>query len=122
MNPPNLLLVQEIQSIGDWLIKSCETEPLPDNNLPEPGTTEYDKFWTLYLPHWRYPRAMGHMCRGMAYTQLGLKWNQLPLDTKDGRRGPLAGNYKDLKAAAEEYTKAAAWLPDDDPETCQALW
>ncbi|KAF3940407.1 hypothetical protein ABW19_dt0203583 [Dactylella cylindrospora] len=119
-DPPTLTIIEEIKSIGDWLVSSCVSSPLPEVEAPTPETL--DRYWDLYTPHWGYPRGMGHIFRGLAYMQLGLNWNRVQLDSRTGKKGPSAGNMRDLRTAAEEYTLGAAWLPDDDVDGTNALW
>ncbi|EPS36146.1 hypothetical protein H072_10328 [Dactylellina haptotyla CBS 200.50] len=119
--PPTLTIIEEIKNIGDWLVASCESSPIPEVDPPTSPETA-DRYWDLYTPHWGYPRAMGHIFRGMAYMQLGLHWNRVQLDSRTGKKGPSTGNMRDLRIAAEEYTRGAAWLPDDDVDGTNALW
>ncbi|KAF3932038.1 hypothetical protein ABW20_dc0104419 [Dactylellina cionopaga] len=119
--PPNLAIIEEIKNIGDWLVASCEASPLPEVDPPT-ADESMDRYWDLYVPHWGYPRAMGHIFRGLAYMQLGLHWNRVQLDSRTGKRGPSTGNMRDLRTAAEEYAAGAAWLPDDDVDGTNALW
>ena len=65
---------------------------------------------------------MGHSFRGMACMRRGLDFNRHQLDSRTGRKGPIVGDKKDLRYAAEEYVKAAAWLPEDDPDGTLCLW
>ncbi|EWC48944.1 hypothetical protein DRE_00249 [Drechslerella stenobrocha 248] len=119
-DPPTLPIIEEIKSTGDWLVSSCDSCPLPEIDPPTSDTA--DRYWDLYVPHWGYPRAMGHIFRGMAYLQLGLHWNRVQLDSRTGKKGPSTGNMRDLRIAAEEYTAGAAWLPADDVDGTNALW
>src|SRR4051794_26673990 len=107
MDPPAISIIEEIHAIGDWLVKSCEEDPQPEDGLPD-SEEDQDDYWSLYLPHWVYPRAMGHIFRGMSLMQLGLNWNKVSLDSKTGKRGPATGNIRDLRRAAEEYAKGAS--------------
>ncbi|KAK6500263.1 hypothetical protein TWF481_010608 [Arthrobotrys musiformis] len=120
-DPPSLPIIEEIKNIGDFIVASCDSSPLPEVDPPTNQETT-ERFWDLYVPHWGYPRAMGHIFRGMAYMQLGLHWNRVQLDSRTGKKGPSTGNMRDLRTAAEEYATGAAWLPDDDVDGTNALW
>ncbi|KAF3107916.1 hypothetical protein TWF569_005518 [Orbilia oligospora] len=120
-DPPSLPIIEEIKNLGDYIVSSCNTSPLPEVEPPTNQETT-ERYWDLYVPHWGYPRAMGHIFRGMAYMQLGLHWNRVQLDSRTGKKGPSTGNMGDLRTAAEEYVSGAAWLPDDDVDATNALW
>ncbi|KAK6355857.1 hypothetical protein TWF718_000237 [Orbilia javanica] len=120
-DPPSLPLIEEIKNLGDYIVSSCDSSPLPEVEPPTNQETR-ERYWDLYVPHWGYPRAMGHIFRGMAYMQLGLHWNRVQLDSRTGKKGPSTGNMRDLRTAAEEYATGAAWLPDDDVDGTNALW
>lgn len=120
-DPPSLPIIEEIKNLGDYIVSSCDSSPLPEVEPPTNQET-MERYWDLYVPHWGYPRAMGHIFRGMAYMQLGLHWNRVQLDSRTGKKGPSTGNMRDLRTAAEEYATGAAWLPDDDVDGTNALW
>ncbi|KAK6337447.1 hypothetical protein TWF730_002846 [Orbilia blumenaviensis] len=120
-DPPSLPIIEEIKNLGDYIVSSCDSSPLPEMDPPTNQET-LERYWDLYVPHWGYPRAIGHIFRGMAYMQLGLHWNRVQLDSRTGKKGPSTGNMRDLRTAAEEYVTGAAWLPDDDVDGTNALW
>ncbi|KAA8896191.1 hypothetical protein FN846DRAFT_783928 [Sphaerosporella brunnea] len=116
-------ILDEIISIGEWIVRSFENKPHPpeEQRLIDPAGGS--RWWMLYYTHYSAPLAKAHILIAFGNLSYGTDIDTVALDSKEtGKRGPLASSPTRLGISAIHFTKAAAWMPMDEPERANALW
>jgi hypothetical protein len=121
--PGSVKILDEIISIGEWIVRSFESKPRPPEEEKYSGPAGEPGWWTVYYTHYVAPLAKAHMLIAFGNLRYGTDIDIVALDSqKTGKRGPIASSPSRLGVSAIHYVKAAAWMPPDEPERANALW
>jgi hypothetical protein len=122
-SPDRAELLDEIISIGEWIVQSFESKPHPPEEEKHSTPAGEPGWWTVYYTHYVAPLSKAHMLIAFGNLRYGTDIDTTALDSKEtGKRGPVASSPSRLGIAAIHYVKAAAWMPLDEPERANALW
>ncbi|CCX06647.1 Similar to Stress-induced-phosphoprotein 1; acc. no. Q3ZBZ8 [Pyronema omphalodes CBS 100304] len=117
--------LDEIISIGEWIVMSHENESSPPEKDKFAHPAGEAHWWTVYYTHYTAPLAKAYNFIGFGNLRYGIDVDTISLvpdSTETGKRGPIASSPSRLGIAAMNYAKAAAWMPADDPECANSLW
>lgn len=115
--------LDEIIAIGEWIVKSFESNPHPPEADKHALPAGEAGWWGVYYTHYAAPLAKAYNLIAFGNLRYGTDIETILIDSEEtGKRGPIACSPTRLGVAAINYAKAASWMPPDDPERGNALW